>query len=203
MSTDFIQSTLNRSFTDKFYFLMNLPNAMKNFKEDYNRNLNEGGIKKETIGWTLIKTSIPEVLIKSQSIGYSGGNHYISSHVKEPYSPLSIEFKVDSLYNNYSILYEWLNYIYDEKYGHFDANNLAKDAIGTSSYATTISVIATDGYEKDTIMWTFKNAFPTRLSGISLDYRDSSEIVCTADFVFSQMYIKNFNLKRTENNSLR
>ena len=195
MSDNFIQSPLNRAYTDKFYFLMNLPSALKNLKEKYVQNINELGIKRESIGWSLVKASTPEINIKAQSIPYAGGNHYISSHVKDAYSPLTIEFKVDSRYANYTTIYEWINYIYDEKYGHFDANNLSPIS-GTDTYASTISLVATDEYEKDVIMWTFKNAFPTKISSLSLDYKSTDEMTCTADFVFSQMYIKNFNLSK-------
>ena len=189
-----IQSPLNRAYGDKFYFLMNLPSALKNLREKYVKNLKEEGIKRESIGWSIIKASTPEVLIKAQSIAYAGGNHYISSHVKDPYSPLTIEFKVDNRYANYSTIYEWINYIYDEKEGHFDAHNLSPIS-GTDTYAATISLVATDEYDKEIIMWTFKNAFPTKISSLSLDYTSSEELTCTVDFVFSQMYIKNFNLK--------
>lgn len=195
MSDNFIQSPLNRAYADKFYFLMNLPSALKNLKEKYVQNINELGIKRESIGWSLVKASTPEINIKAQSIPYAGGNHYISSHVKDAYSPLTIEFKVDSRYANYTTIYEWINYIYDEKYGHFDANNLSPIS-GTDTYASTISLVATDEYEKDIIMWTFKNAFPTKISSLSLDYKSTDELTCTADFVFSQMYIKNFNLSK-------
>ena len=189
-----IQSPLNRAYTDKFYFLMNLPSALKNLREKYVKSLKEEGIKRESIGWSIIKASTPEIVIKAQSIPYAGGNHYISSHVKDPYSPLTIEFKVDNRYANYTTIYEWINYIYDEKEGHFDAHNLSPIS-GTDTYAATISLIAMDEYEKDTIMWTFKNAFPVKISSLNLDYTSSEEITCSVDFVFSQMYVKNFNLK--------
>lgn len=190
-----IQSPLNRAYTDKFYFLMNLPSALKNLREKYVKNLKEEGIKRESIGWSIIKASTPEIVIKAQSIPYGGGNHYISSHVKDPYSALTIEFKVDNRYANYTTIYEWINYIYDEKEGHFDAHNLSPIA-GTDTYASTISLIAMDEYEKETIMWTFRNAFPVRISSLNLDYTSTEEITCSVDFVFSQMYVKNFNLSK-------
>ena len=195
MSDVTLQSPLNRALTDKFYFLMKLPSALENLREKYVQNIKEKGIKKESIGWALTKVSTPEINIKAQSIPYAGGNHYISSHVKDPYSPLTIDFKVDNRYANYSTIYEWVNYIYDEKYGHFDAHNLSPIS-GTDTYATTISIVALDEYENDVIMWTFKNAFPTRISSLSLDYSSTDEISCSVDFVFSQMYIKNFELNK-------
>lgn len=196
MSDDInIQSPLNRALTDKFYFLMNLPSALKNLREKYVQNIKEVGIKRESIGWALTKVSTPEINIKAQSIPYAGGNHYISSHVKEPYSPLTIEFKVDNRYANYTTIYEWINYIYDEKYGHFDANNLSPIS-GIDTYATTVSIVAMDEYNEDVMMWTFKNAFPTKISSLSLDYTTADEMTCSVDFVFSQMYVKNFNLSK-------
>ena len=125
---------------------------------------------------------------------YAGGHHYVSSHTKSPYDSLKIEFKIDNKYANYFTIYEWLNLIYHEKEGHFDADKLAGGQFGSQTYATSLAVIGTDEYDKPVIQWSFTHAFPTDLSSIKLDYQNTGEITCSCEFVFSQMYIKNFSL---------
>lgn len=79
---------------------------------------------------------------------YAGGHHYVSSHTKSPYDSLKIEFKIDNKYANYFTIYEWLNLIYHEKEGHFDADKLAGGQYGSQTYATSLAVIGTDEYDK-------------------------------------------------------
>jgi hypothetical protein len=124
-------------------------------------------------------------------MAYAGGHHYVSSHTKTPYDPLKIEFKIDNKYANYFTIYEWMNLMYHEKEGHFDAENLALDKVGSEVYGTQLAVIGTDEYNKPIIQWSFLNAFPTELQSIKLNYQNTGEITCSCSFVFSQMYIKN------------
>ena len=81
----------------------------------------KAGIDKNSIVWSLTNVTIPKESIKTQSVPYAGGNAYISTHTKSPYDGLQIQFKVDNKYANYSTIYEWLNFIYNEKHGHYDS----------------------------------------------------------------------------------
>jgi hypothetical protein len=191
---DVIQSPLNKTLEDKFLFVMNLPDCLKNVQSKYIKELSQAGIGKNAVAWSLTNVTIPRESIKAESMPYAGGHHYVSSHVKTPYDPLKIEFKIDNKYANYFTMYEWMNLIYHEKAGHFDAENLADGVIGSQVYATNLSVVGTDEYDKPIIQWTFTNAFPTEIPSIKLDYQNTGEITCSCEFVFSQMYIKNFLL---------
>ena len=118
---DVIQSPLNKTIEDKFIFVMNLPECLKNAQSKYIKALSDAGIGKNAISWTLTNVTIPRESIKAESIAYAGGHHYVSSHVKTPYDPLRIEFKIDNKYANYFTIYEWMNLIYHENEGRFDA----------------------------------------------------------------------------------
>lgn len=189
---DVIQSPLNKTLEDKFLFVMNLPECLKNAQSKYVKELSTAGIGKNAISWSLTNVEIPRNSIKAQSIPYGGGHHYVSSHTKTPYDPLKIEFKIDNKYANYFTIYEWMNLIYHEKEGRFNADNLAGNKIGSQTYATMISIVGTDEYDKPIIQWSFTHAFPTELPSIKLDYQNTGEIKCSCTFVFSQMYIKNY-----------
>lgn len=191
---DVIQSPLNKTLEDKFMFVMNLPECLKNVQSKHVKELTGAGIGKNAVVWTLTNATIPRNSIKAESMAYAGGHHYVSSHVKTPYDPLKIEFKIDNKYANYFTIYEWMNLIYHEKSGHFDADNIADGKIGSQVYATSMAVIGTDEYDKPIIQWSFTNAFPTEIPSIKLDYQNTGEITCSCEFVFSQMYVKNFLL---------
>lgn len=191
---DVFQSPLNKTLEDKFMFVMNLPDCLKNVQSKYIKELSQAGIGKNSICWALTNVQIPRESIKAESMPYAGGHHYVSSHTKSPYDSLKIEFKIDNKYANYFTIYEWLNLIYHEKEGHFDADKLAGGQYGSQTYATSLAVIGTDEYDKPVIQWSFTHAFPTDLSSIKLDYQNTGEITCSCEFVFSQMYIKNFSL---------
>lgn len=191
MSLETIQSPLNKTYADKFYFIMNMPSALNNLAKKHNLENIRNGINKESIKWNLISASIPSINIKAETHPFAGGNAYVSSHTKTPYDPLTIKFKVDNKYSNYLTVYEWINLIYDESEGHYDALDLSNGKSGLQSYATNVSIVATDEYDNPILQWIFSRAFPTQLSNFELNYQSTEELVCTATFVFSQMKIRN------------
>lgn len=184
------QSPLNKTFVDKFLFIFELPKALQNINTKELKIKDDLGINKKTVQWSLTKVDVPDINIKAQSIPYAGGNLYISSHTKTPYNPLRISFRIDSKYLNYFTIYEWINFIYNESEGHFDAENLTKSK-SFESYAVPVSIVGMDEYNNPIIQWIFTYAFPTELSSISMDYTNSNEIECSATFVFSQMKVRN------------
>lgn len=191
--SDIIQSPLNKTVSDKFVFIMNLPDCLKNLQNKYIQAMTEAGIGRNSISWSLTKLEIPRNSIKAQSIPYGGGHVYISSHTKTPYDALTIEFKIDNKYANYFTIYEWMNLIYHERDGYYNANKIT-DKIGIDAYTTNIAVVGTDEYNNPVIQWTFTHAFPVEMPSIKLDYQNTEEITCSCSFMFSQMYIKNFAL---------
>lgn len=106
---------------------------------------------------------------------------------------MKIEFKIDNKYANYSTIYEWMNLIYHERDGHFNADEIT-NKIGIDAYATNIAVVGTDEYNNPAIQWTFTRAFPVEIPSLKLDYQNTDEISCSCTFFFSQMYVKNFAL---------
>lgn len=198
MADTIIKSPLNKTFTDKFLFTFNLPEALKDLSNDYNQLTSSLGIGKDSIDFSLISASIPGHTIKAVDQQYGGGHLHISTHTKDAYEPVSIKFKIDSSYANYYVLYEWMNLVWDEREGHYNANKLAK---GTSidDYQTKMSVIALNEYNEPIMQWIFTHAFPTSLSSIDYNYQSTEEIECTATFVFAQMITRNLALERLRN----
>lgn len=69
---------------------MNLPQCLKNLKNKYVKNINDVGINRDTITWSLSSATIPRNSIKAQDIPYAGGHFSVSSHTKTPYDTLTI-----------------------------------------------------------------------------------------------------------------
>lgn len=191
--SEVFQSPLNKTVSDKFIFVMNLPECLKNVQNKYIQSIQEAGVGRDAITWSLKNVTIPRISIKSESIPYGGGHYYVSSHTKTPYDALQIEFNIDNKYANYFTIYEWMNLIYHEKDGHYNGDDIT-DKIGTNAYATNVAIVGTDEYNNPAIQWTFTRAFPVEMPSIKLDYQKTDEISCSCTFMFSQMYIKNFSL---------
>lgn len=185
------QSPLNKTFQDKYYFIFNLPEALKNLGKKYNEINSQAGISKNAIKFSIISANIPEITVKAQDLRYASHTLPISSHVRDPYTPLTIEFKIDNQYANYSTLYEWLNFILNEKEGYFDAEGLSPDKKYIKSYNTTLSIVSLDEYNEPLIQWIFTNAFISNLGEIQLNYQNPDELTCKASFVFSQLHTIN------------
>lgn len=184
------ESPLNKTFADKYFFIFELPEALKNLKNNKNIIKNDLGIGKKALQWSIIKAEVPSINIKAAEANYAGGTLRYSTHTKSPYDPFKLTFKIDSNYLNYFTIYEWINFIYGEKEGHFNEENLTESE-SFNSYAIPVSIVGLDEYNNPIIQWIFTYAFPTDLSSISLDYTSTEEIEFTVTFVFSQMYIRN------------
>ena len=196
------QSPLNKTFADKYLFIFELPEALKNLKTEKTIIQNSLGVNKKALQWSIVKAEVPNVSIKAAEINYAGGTLRYSTHTKSAYDPFKITFKVDSNYMNYFTIYEWINFIYGEKEGHFDEENITTSE-NFNSYAIPVSIVGLDEYNNPVIQWLFTYAFPTDLSSISLDYTSTEEIEFTATFVFSQMRIRNIlydNIKNEASN---
>lgn len=195
MAIEEMQSPLNRARQDKYLFIMNLPDALRDISNAWVNERKALGISREAVAWTLVNTAIPSMNIKAQSIKFGGGNLYISSHTKDPYDALKISFKIDNKFLNYSTIHEWIDFIYNERQGHFDAENISKEQ-GINAYTTNISIAVLDEYNKPVMQWLFTHAFPTEISNIDLNYQNSDEIICNATFMFSQMYVENLHVNK-------
>ena len=65
------ESPLNKTFADKFYFIFELPEALKNIRTKKTSVKAEIGINKKTVQWSIIKAEVPNINIKAN------GNNFI------------------------------------------------------------------------------------------------------------------------------
>lgn len=195
MRDDTIQSSLNRTYKDKFLLTFALPDALRDIRTNYVRLNEKAYLSKEAIEFSLYGINVPEVTTRSENVPYSGSSIYISSHTRQPYTPVTIKYHIDNRFANYYVIYEWLNFIYDANKGYFDAQNISKNH-SIAAYQTNISIAALDNYNNPTVQWIFTHAFPSQLSAIDYTYSDANEIDCSATFEFAQMFVRHIGLQQ-------
>jgi hypothetical protein len=133
---------------------------------------------------------VPGLTIKAIPTRYAGDTLYVSSHSKDPYPPVNVKFKVDSGYNNYWAIYQWLNLQHDQKTGQFNSKNIIVDG-NFSDYQTDITMYGLDEYDNKVIQFKYTKAFVTSIDELSFSQNETGEMEIESGFtfVFSQMHI--------------
>lgn len=187
------QSILNRSRSDKFSFILDLPNALKEsqdsiLQKQYNAN---------QVQFTTFGSPVPEIKIPELKVPFGGQVYNASSLSRPPYPPINLKFLVDNGYQNYWILWKWLN-LFNESENSFSdltspLNENTKNIFLTkpmSDFTSTFSLFALDEFNNKIIEFKYTEAFITGLSPIDYSFQTSSEITCTATFVFNQLNVR-------------
>ena len=181
------QSFLNKSRADKFTLVFALPPALRKIDSKTDRttfNVNEDAFQFSVFG-----AVVPAIEVPAIQIGYGGSNLHNSSHAKAPYPPITVDFTIDNEFNNYWVIYKWLDLMHDEKEGLFDASDIVTDQ-AFASYQTNMTLFGMDEYNNKRIEFTYTQAFPVVLGELTYNYRDSDEITASMTFVYSQLHTK-------------
>lgn len=196
MPTDVRQSFLNKTRKDKFLLVFDIPPILKTIQRNYTRN--DDTIIPDSIQFSVFGTMVPNVTVKGIPVRYVGDTLYISSHSKEPYPPVNVKFIVDSGYNNYWAIYQWLNLLHDQKTGQYNSKGLPNNCSFTD-YQTDISLYGLDEYDNKVIEFKYTKCFPTSLDELSFDAKaiGDMELESGFTFLFSQMHIKLLGCDRT------
>lgn len=184
-SNHYQQSVLNKSRVDKFKLVFQLPNALKKINKQADRA--NSTIIQDSMQFSIFGTVVPAITVPALEIRYSGNTLYNSTHSKNSYPPVTVRFTIDNEYNNYWVIYKWLNLLHDEYTGTFDADNLITNDV-FKDYQSDITVYGLDEFDNKRIQFTYTKAFPTDLGGIDYNYRASDEIESSFTFVYSQLH---------------
>ena len=181
------QSFLNKSRADKFKLVFSLPPALRKINSKTDRqsfNVNEDAFQFSVYG-----AVVPEMDVPALQIRYAGSNLYNSTHAREPYPPVTVNFTIDNGFNNYWVLYKWLDLMHDEGEGLYDASGLVTDE-DFKNYQTDMTLYGLDEFNNQRIAFTYTKAFPVTIGSIEYNYRDSAEITSSMTFVYSQIHSK-------------
>jgi len=189
----YTQSPFNKARKDKFLMVLNFPKGLKDISKKINRE--NTTIIPDALQFSVFGAVVPEIEVPAINVRYGGQTLATSSHSREPYPPVKVDFTVDNRFNNYYVIYKWLDVLNSSKTSIYDADNLT-DPTKTSSggadnllYRSNISIFALDEYDKRVVEFIYTNAFPISLGGINFNNRDASEIESSFTFSYSQLQV--------------
>ena len=197
------QSQFNKSRLDKFLLVLNLPPALKEISEQYIGSRQNTKIIENSLQFSVYGSIVPSIAVPSETLGYAGQAYKVSKHTRPVYDNLTVNFTIDNEFNNYWVIYKWLDLLNDEKESHFNGKdivtvpkvspkerNMNKTLTSPDLYQTDITLFALDEFDKNKIKFTYTDAFPVSLGGISYNYRTPGEIETTFEFAFSQLLVE-------------
>src|SRR6478735_12268851 len=171
-----LQSNYNVSRKDKFLFIMDIPELLKPFLKTDERLCNS--ISMDRLQMNIWGHVVPDIQKPKIDVRYGGQTFKTPSFSTQTYPTVTVNYTIDNRFDNYLILYKWLNLINDESMSIFDAYNYGgrdRKAL-PKDYTTTVKVYALDEYDKPIVEFTYFLAFPTGLGSINTNHKDSGEI---------------------------
>lgn len=183
------QSHLNVARKDQFRLVIDIPNILKPYIKKENRYCHGGNLDKLQI--TIWGFQVPSIKVDTMQIKYGGQTLKFSSLARPAYPPQNIKFTVDNKYDNYWILWKWLDIQNDDMNSIFDGKGLKKSSTGhLGDYSTTFTVYALDEYDVNVAAWDFYGSFPIELGSIDIGSRNPQELESEFTFEFSQLKMR-------------
>lgn len=184
-----LQSPLNTASKDKFILRFDLPFILRK------RSETDPSLSTDPILMTVHGTVVPDIQVPEVDLRYLGQNLHVSTYARPNYPPLTVNFTVDSRYNNYYVLWEWLdsmNLAIENYYGGTVLRPSDIISIGDQfEYQTTITITALNEYNEPTLEFIYTKAFLSTLGGISYSYREGQTLMeGSATFHYSQLDVK-------------
>lgn len=185
MANPTLQSPLNSSSKDKFYLSMDLPLILRK-KADTDPYLNINPILMTVHGTVVPDISVPEVDMRFQ-----GQNLHLSTYARPSYPGITINYTIDSQYNNYYVFWKWLdimNLSLKDFYGGSSSSQQLTQQQDQFEYQTTITITALNEYNEPVLDFIYFKAFLSSLGGITYSYREGQTLMeGSATFHFSQL----------------
>lgn len=187
--TDAIQqSMLNKSRKDKFVFVLTMPEAMKDITYTRPEQRDQDHVLPDTLQFSVYGALVPEVRVDSGNVRYGGQALKFSAHSRPEYSNVRVQFTVDNRFNNYWVIWKWLDLMADDQDGVFlkDKRLSLKDSM-FKQYQGTATMYALDEYNQKVAQFDYLGVLPVSLGEIDYNYRDAGEIETTFEFSFSKL----------------
>jgi hypothetical protein len=186
-----LQSSLNLASKDKFILVLNLPLALRR------QAANDPCLNIDSLQMSVYGTIVPTISIPPVELRYQGQSTNFSSHSRPNYSPLVLNFVIDNQYNNYYVLWRWLDLLNDARESKY--NGTPTDTPQTrleriergliTEYQTNFSILALNEYNQTVTEFIYYNAFIINLGNLNYNYREGEILESTVEFQFSQLDI--------------
>lgn len=178
------QSILNKSRQDKFIMVLNLPNALLSRKAKERSN---NKVDFDSLQFSIYGAPVPEIVIPALGQYYQGQELKISSHSRQAYENIFVDFNVDNLYRNWWVIYYWLNLLNDERLSYYDKNNIGPNEAweALKDYRASFTVFGLDEYDNPVIRFDYTGAFPVSLKSPKYSDQNPEEIQSGFEFAFT------------------
>lgn len=191
------QSITNKARADKFLLVLNIPPAIRDLDTAILSPRTQEYIQEDALQFSVWGVVVPSVSVPAQNVRWGGQPYNVTGQSRPEYQPISINFTIDNYFNNYWVLWKWLDIMNKIKESGMDDYFADKNVEHKSAlfnprytdYQTTLTVFALDEYNSRVAKFDYFNSFITELGEIRYNYRDETELESAFTFVFNQMDI--------------
>lgn len=182
------QSILNKNRKDKFLLVLNLPKILKEINKIDPNDRESKYINFDSLQYSVYGAVVPTITIADVDAAFGGQVAKFTSYSRPAYNPITVSFTVDNGFNNWWVLWSWLDLLNNSKTGIYNSNDIAQPDLVriTNSYQTNITIFGLDEYNNKKIQFDYTDAFITGLGEINYNYRDSDQIESSFTFAFNQ-----------------
>lgn len=197
MATLVHQSITNKARADKFLLTFDIPPVIRDLNTEILSPRTQEFIQEDAMQFSVWGVVVPTVSVPPVNLRWGGQPYNVTSQSRPEYPPIEVNFTIDNLFNNYWVLWKWLdsmNKIKDSGMDdHFADKNISNRPAPYGNkftdYQTTLTIYGLDEYNHKVIQFDYFKAFITELGEIRYNYRDETELESSFTFVFSQMNI--------------
>lgn len=182
------QSIYNKSRKDKFIFVLTLPEAMADIAYSTPENRDDDTVLPNTLQFSVYGTVLPTVTVDSGEIRYSGQAVKFSAHSRPAYPNITVNFTVDNRFNNYWVIWKWLDIMNDDRNAIFyEQRDMDPSDSIFKQYQGSATLYTLDEYNKHTMRFDYFGVLPVSLGQIDYNYRTTDNIDTTFEFSFSKL----------------
>ena len=133
---------------------------------------------------------MPGINVNAIEQHYSGQVFKFSGHHRPEYGNITVNFVLDSQFNNYWVIYKWINLMNHNKEAFFYKDQMPLKDSPFVDYATNFTIFGLDEYDNKKIQFDYIGVVPVALGAINYNYQDADQIESTFEFSFSQLTSK-------------
>lgn len=197
MTDPITQSQLNKSRFDKFLLVINLPPILRGANNNQPNIRSNVLVSQDSLQFSVFGSVVPQISVPDLQAGYAGGTYKVSSNSRPAYDNVSVNFTIDNKFNNYWVIYKWLDVLANAKNIVYSANEILPPQYDNTklpgplqpqAYQTDFTIYAKDEFDQNVVKFTYTKAFPVALGNIDYNYREPGEIETSFTFAFSQFF---------------
>ncbi|MCZ2339254.1 MAG: hypothetical protein LC127_13900 [Chitinophagales bacterium] len=187
-----VQSILNKSSLDKFRMILNLPPILLKQNTIDVSDRSDDSVNLNSLQFSVYGAVVPASYVPHTDVRFGGQAISLTTYSRPTYPNINVGFSVDNGFNNYFVLWKWLQLLNDERKSVYNGNGYSSilSLPNKHQYMTDLNIISRNEYNKDIVKFTYTNSFITRLEGIDYDHRNPEIIDSKFEFAFSQFYME-------------